>query len=168
MSSISVDRVAQSHPGRLTAIHPYHAIGVATGQAGQRLPEQYFQDRQQKANMYQDKYIYLQQVIRVKKLMHGAADSCTRITWASFVHSEEPMLKLLPLSELQLMNSSPISNCLHLKSAILFLCNINYNINSLLQLHIGTNGRTLHTGSQNENNIKRHNIICIYQAVNKQ
>ena len=36
------------------------------------------------------------------------------------------------------MNFSPISNCRRPKSAILFLRNINYNINSLLRLRIGT------------------------------
>ena len=36
------------------------------------------------------------------------------------------------------MNSSPISNCRRSKSAILFSRNINYNINSLLQLRVGT------------------------------
>ena len=47
---------------------------------------------------------------------------------------EEPLLKLLRLSELQRMNSSPISNCQHSKLAILFSRNMNYNINSLLRL----------------------------------
>ena len=39
---------------------------------------------------------------------------------SSFVGSEEPSLKLLCLSKLQRTNSSPISNCRHLKSAIFF------------------------------------------------
>ena len=61
------------------------------------------------------------------------------------------------------MNSSPISNCRHSKSAIYISRNINYNINSLLLLRVGTRiiyisiyiyiGRALHTVSRNENNI---------------
>ena len=43
-----------------------------------------------------------------------------RITWVSFVGSEESLLELLRLSELQRTNSSPISNCRHSKSVILF------------------------------------------------
>ena len=43
---------------------------------------------------------------------------------------------LFYLSELQCTDSSPISNCPCLKSAILFSRNINYKINTLLQLHV--------------------------------
>ena len=54
------------------------------------------------------------------KKTHGAADPRTRITWASFLGSEEPSLKFLRLAKLQCTNSSPISNCRHSKWAILF------------------------------------------------
>ena len=67
----------------------------------------------------------------------GAAPR-TRIIWASSLDSYEPSLKLLRLAELQRTNSSPISNCRRSKSTILFSRNINYNINSLLRLRIGT------------------------------
>ena len=87
----------------------------------------------------------------------GAAAPRTRITWVSLLGSEEPSLKLLRLGKLQRTNSSPISNCRHSKSAIFISRNINYNINSLLLLHVGTHiiyiYRALHTGSRNENNI---------------
>ena len=63
----------------------------------------------------------LKQVIRVKKT-RGAAAPCTRITWASFLGSEEPSQKLSRSSELQRTNSSGISN--------------RYNINSLLRLRV--------------------------------
>ena len=61
------------------------------------------------------------------------------------------------------MNSSPISNCQHSKSAIFISHNINSNINSLLRLRVGTHyiyiyiyiRRALHTGSGNENNITK-------------
>ena len=49
----------------------------------------------------------------------------TQITWVSFLGSEEPSLKLLRSSELQHMNSSPISNCPLSKSAIFYSRNIN-------------------------------------------
>ena len=68
----------------------------------------------------------------------GAAALRTRITWASFLGLEEPSLELLRSSELQRTNSSPISNCQRSKSAIFYSRNINYNINSLLRLCIGT------------------------------
>ena len=68
----------------------------------------------------------------------GAAAPRTRITWASLLGSEEPSLKLLQSGKLQRTNSSPIFNCRRSKSAILFSRNINYNINSLLLLHVGT------------------------------
>ena len=61
----------------------------------------------------------------------------TRITWASFLGSEEPSLKLLHSVTLQRKNSSPISNCRHSKSAIFLSHNINLNINSLLRLRVG-------------------------------
>ena len=110
--------------------------------------------------------ILKKQVIRVEKT-RGAAAPRTRITCTSFLSLEEPSLKLLRLSELQCMNSSPISNCWHSKSAIFISHNINYNINSLLLLRVGIRiiylsiylyiylsiGRALHTGSRNENNI---------------
>ena len=70
------------------------------------------------------------QVIRVKKT-RGAAAPRTRITWAYFVGSKEPSLKLLRSAKLQRTNSSPISNCPRSKSAIFYSRNINYNINSL-------------------------------------
>ena len=69
---------------------------------------------------------------------HGAAAPRTRITWASFLYSEKPSLKLLRTAKLQRTNSSPISNCRRSKLAILFSRNINYNINSLLRLRVGT------------------------------
>ena len=56
--------------------------------------------------------------------------ACTRITWAPFLGSEEPSLKLLRSAKLQRTNSSPISNCRRSKLAIFFLRNINYSINS--------------------------------------
>ena len=68
----------------------------------------------------------------------GAAAPRTRITWASFLGLEEPMLKLLRLAKLQRTNSSSISNCRRSKSAIFISRNINYNINSLLLLRVGT------------------------------
>ena len=68
----------------------------------------------------------------------GAAAPRTRITWASLLGSEEPLLKLLRSGKLQRTNSSPISNCRHSILAIFILRNINYNINSLLLLHVGT------------------------------
>ena len=67
----------------------------------------------------------------------GAAPR-TRMTWRSFLGSEEPLLKLLRSLKLQRTNSSPISDCRHSKSAIFISRNINYNINSLLRLHVGT------------------------------
>ena len=67
----------------------------------------------------------------------GAAAPRTRITCTSFLGLEEPSLKLLRSSELQRMNSSPISNCRRSKSAIFISRNINYNINSLLLLRVG-------------------------------
>ena len=82
------------------------------------------------------------QVIRVKTSnsslkTRGAAAPRTRITWRLFLGLEEPSLKLLRSSELQRTNSSPISNCRRLKSAIFISCNINSNINSLLLLRVG-------------------------------
>ena len=68
----------------------------------------------------------------------GAAAPRTRITWASFLGLEEPSLKLLRSAKLQRTNSSSISNCRRSKSAIFISRNINYNINSLLLLHVGT------------------------------
>ena len=68
----------------------------------------------------------------------GAAAPRTRITCTSFLGLEEPSLKLLRSSELQRTNSSPNSNCQRSKSAIFISCNINYNINSLLRLRVGT------------------------------
>ena len=60
---------------------------------------------------------------------HGAAALHTRITWMSFLGSEEPLLKILPSTEVHRMNSSPISNWRHSKSTIFISRNINYNIN---------------------------------------
>ena len=70
-------------------------------------------------------------------------------------------VRLSRSAELQRTNSSPISNCRRLKSAILFSRNINSNINSLLRLSVGTHiiyiyiyiYRALHIGSRNENNM---------------
>ena len=62
---------------------------------------------------------------------------CTQITWTSFLGSEEPP-KILSSTEVQRTNSSPISNCRHSKLNIFILRNINYIINSLLQLRVGT------------------------------
>ena len=56
----------------------------------------------------------------------GAAAPHTRITWRSFLGSEESSLKLLHSVELQRTNSSPISNYWSLKSAIFILHNVNY------------------------------------------
>ena len=64
-----------------------------------------------------------QQVIRVKKT-RGAAAPRTRITWASFLGSEEPSLKLLRSAKLQRTNSSPISNCRRSELAIFSSRNI--------------------------------------------
>ena len=75
------------------------------------------------------------QVIPVQKLV-GLPPPALEITWASSLDSEEPSLEVLRLSELQCTNSSSISYCQRSKSAILFPCNINYNINSLLRLRI--------------------------------
>ena len=47
------------------------------------------------------------QVIRVQKLVPPTL----KITWVSFVGSEEPSLKFLHSAELQSTNSSPISHC---------------------------------------------------------
>ena len=87
-----------------------------------------------------NRYTYLnsQQTSNSSSKTRGAAAPCSRITWASFLDSEEPSPKLLHLAELQRTNSSPISNCRHSKSAIFYSCNINYNINSLLWLRLGT------------------------------
>ena len=68
----------------------------------------------------------------------GAAAPRTRITWASFLDLEEPLLKLSRSAKLQRTNSSSISNCRRSKSAIFISRNINYNINSLLLLRVGT------------------------------
>ena len=68
----------------------------------------------------------------------GAAAHRTGITWASLLGSEEPSLKLLRSGKLQRTNSSPISNCRRSKSAIFISRNINYDMNSLLLLHVGT------------------------------
>ena len=68
----------------------------------------------------------------------GAAAPRTRITWASFLGLEEPSLKLLRSAKLHRTNSSSISNCRRSKSAIFISRNINYNINSLLLLRVGT------------------------------
>ena len=68
----------------------------------------------------------------------GAAAPRTRITWASFLDLEEPSLKLSRSAKLQRTNSSSISNCRRLKSAIFISRNINYNRNSLLLLRVGT------------------------------
>ena len=79
-------------------------------------------------------------------------------TWRSFLGSEEPSLTLLHSAKLQRMNSNPISNCWHSKSAIFISRNINYNIKLSLWLHVGTHiiyiyiGRALYTRSRNENN----------------
>ena len=79
----------------------------------------------------------LKQVIRVQKT-RGAAAPRTQITWVSLLGSEEPSLKLLRSGKLQRTNSSSISNCQRSKSAIFISRNINYSINSLLLLHVGT------------------------------
>ena len=60
------------------------------------------------------------------------------MTWVSFVGSEEPSLKILHSVELLRTNSSQISNRRRSKLAIFLSHNINYNINSLLWLHVGT------------------------------
>ena len=67
---------------------------------------------------------------------HGAAAPHARITWVSFLGSEEPSLKLLHSAKLQRTNSSPISYCRRSKWAIFILGNINYNTNSLLLLRV--------------------------------
>ena len=83
----------------------------------------------------------------------GAAAPHTRITWASSLHSEEPSLKLVHSAELQRTNSSSISNCRRSKSAILFSRNINYNINSLLRLRVGTHIIYIYIYISDERNI---------------
>ena len=82
-------------------------------------------------------HTYTKQVIRVKKT-RGAAAPRTRITWASFLSLEEPLLKLLRSAKLQSTNSSPISISRRSKSAIFFSSNINYSIHLLLRLSVGT------------------------------
>ena len=67
--------------------------------------------------------VYIKQVIRVKQVIRCPH---TRFTWASFLVSKEPSLKLLRSAKLQRTNSSPISNCQRSKSAIFFSGNINY------------------------------------------
>ena len=99
------------------------------------------------------------QVIRVQKLVGLPPPHSNYL--ASLLGLEEPSLKLLCSSKLQRTNSSPISNYRRSKSAIFISRSINYNINSLLPLHVGTHiiylyisiGRALLTGSRNENNI---------------
>ena len=101
----------------------------------------------------------MEQVIRVKKT-RGAADPRTRITWASFLGSEEPSLKLLRLVKLQRTNSSPISNCRRSKLAIFLSRNIKLQYKFIVAvtrrdayyIYISIR-RALHTGSRNENNI---------------
>ena len=83
----------------------------------------------------------------------GAAAPRTRITWASFLYSEKPSLKLLRTAKLQRTNSRPISNCRRSKSAILFSRNINYNINSLLRLCVGTHIIYIYIYISDERNI---------------
>ena len=78
----------------------------------------------------------LQQVIRVKKLVGLPPPHSNYL--ASLLGSEEPSLKLLRSEKLQRTNSSPISNCRRSKSAIFISCKINYIINSMLLLHVGT------------------------------
>ena len=93
------------------------------------------------------------QVIRVKN--SWGCRPRTRITWASFLVLKEPSLKLLHPAKLQGTNSSSISNRRCSKSTILLLRNINYNINLLLWLRVGTHiiyiylyiRRALNTGS---------------------
>ena len=83
-----------------------------------------------KYNMMRLVYLHAiarKQVIRLKKT-RGAAAPRTRITWAYFLGSEEPSLKLLRSAKLQRTNSSPISNCRRSKSAIFLSRDINYNI----------------------------------------
>ena len=51
------------------------------------------------------------------------------------------------------MNSSPICNCWRSKSAILFSRNINYNINSLLRICVGTHIIYIYIYISDERNI---------------
>ena len=93
-----------------------------------------------------------------------AAAPRTRITWAYFVGSEEPLLKLLRSAELQRTNSSLISNCRRRSQSAIFFrpLRIIYNIKSLLRLRVGTHIiyndiiiiTYIHTGSRNETNIR--------------
>ena len=101
-----------------------------------------------KPEAYERKWVSAQEVIaQCCKILwtsnsssetHGAATPCTQLTWVFFLGLEEPLLKLFHLVELLRMNSSPIFNCWHSKLAIFISCNINYNINSVLWLRIGT------------------------------
>ena len=96
------------------------------------------------------------QVIQVKKT-RGAAAPHTRITWASFLGSEEPSLKLLRSAKLQRTNFSPISNCRRLKSAIFLSSNIKLQYKFIVAVTRRNTSyiyiyRALHTGSRNENN----------------
>ena len=90
------------------------------------------------------------QVIQVQKLV-GLPPPALELLGHLFLGSEEPSLKLLRSSELQRTDSSPISNCRLLKSAIIILPNINCYINSLLWLRVRTHiiyikiHETLHT-----------------------
>ena len=99
----------------------------------------------------------------------GAAASRTRITWASFLGSEEPLLKLLRSAKLQRTNFSPISNCRRSKSAIFLSSNIKLQYKFFVAVtrrntyYIYIIYRALHTGSRNENNKK---IILYVELVN--
>ena len=75
------------------------------------------------------------QVIRVQKLV-GLLPPHSN--YLGVLGSEKSLLKLLRSAELYHTNSNPISNCWLSISAIFLSCNINYNINSLLRLSVGT------------------------------
>ena len=71
-----------------------------------------------------DFHSHLTETSNLSKKTHGAAAPRTQITWASFLGSEEPSLKLLRSAKLQRTNFSPNSNCWHSKSAIFLSSNI--------------------------------------------
>ena len=78
---------------------------------------------------------FVQRAIQVSKLME-LPPPCTQITWVSFLDIEETSLKILHSAKLQHSNSSPISNSRCFETSHLPSHNTNYNMNSLLWLHM--------------------------------
>ena len=69
---------------------------------------------------------------------HGAATPLHSNYLEVFLRFRRTFAEVITLRKLQRTNSSPNSNCWHSKSSIFILRNINYNINSLLRLFVGT------------------------------